>query len=207
MFRGSDLLPLGLALFVLSAAKSDEPAQPKAPALPSSGRGAFEVPRVKTGGQPLAQWFGDRFALALEVLGPNVPAERLRQIALAVVAQWAHETGRGRAEFNFNMGGWRARKTDPYFVARDVQTGAELFRWTAYGDLPNAVHDQLRRLHDRFSSAWALLLAEPNSSRWIEELGRKGYYVAPKGTSQAQHIQNYARAWATNRAELGALAA
>lgn len=205
MFRGSDLLPLGLALFVLSAAKSDEPA-PHTPALPS-GRGAFEVQRVKTGGQPLAQWFGERFALALEVLAPNVPADKLRQIALSVVAQWAHETGRGRAEFNFNLGGWRARKTDPYFVARDVQTGAELYRWTAYADLPNAVHDQLKRLHDRFSSAWALLLAEPNSSRWIEELGRKGYYVAPKGTSQAQHIQNYARAWATNRAELGALAA
>lgn len=209
MFRGSDLLPLGLALFVLSAAKSDEPAQPKAPALPS-GRGAFEVPRTKTGGQPLAQWFGERFRLAVEVLTPNVvnaTPEHVRQIALSVVAQWAHETGRGRAEFNFNLGGWRARKTDPYFVARDVQTGAELYRWTAYADLPNAVHDQLKRLHDRFASAWALLLAEPNSSRWIEELGRKGYYVAPKGTSQAQHIQNYARAWATNRAELGALAA
>jgi len=206
MFRGSDLLPLGLALFVLSAAKSDEPVPPKAPALPS-GRGAFEVARTKTGGQPLAQWFGDRFRLAVEVLGPNVPADKLRQIALSVVAQWAHETGRGRAEFNFNLGGWRARKSDPYFVARDVQTGAELYRWTAYADLPNAVHDQLKRLHDRFSSAWKLLLAEPNTSRWIEELGRKGYYVAPKGTTQAQHIQNYARAWATNRAELGALAA
>lgn len=198
MFRGSDLLPLGLALLLLSAAKSDEPPKPKTPALPS-GRGAFEVPRTKTGGQPLTQWFADRFALALEVLGPNVPPERLRQIALSVVSQWAHETGRGRAEFNFNLGGWRARKTDPYFVARDVQTGAELFRWTAYADLPNAVHDQLRRLHDRFPSAWALLLAEPNSSRWIEELGRKGYYTA--------NPANYARAWANNRAELGALAA
>ena len=206
MFRGSDLLPLGLALFVLQAAKSDEPQAPKTPALPS-GRGANEVPRTLTGGQPLAQWFAERFGLALEVLGPNVPADRLRAIALAVVAQWAHETGRGRAEFCFNMGGWRARKSDPYFVARDVLTGQEKFRWTAYPDLPNAVHDQLRRLHDRFPSAWALLVAQPNSSAWIEELGRKGYYVAPPGTSQAQHIQNYARAWAANRAELGVLAA
>ena len=206
MLRGSDLLPLGLALFVLAAAKSDEPPKPKTPALPP-GRGANEVPRVKTGGQPLREWFTDRFALALEVLGPNVPADRLRAIALAVVAQWAHETGRGRSEFNFNLGGWRARKSDPYFVARDVQTGAELFRWTAYADLPNAVHDQLKRLHDRFPSAWKLLLEQPNSSAWIEELGRKGYYVAPPGTSQAQHIRNYARAWANNRAELGGLAA
>jgi hypothetical protein len=65
--------------------------------------------------------------------------------------------------------------------------------------LPNAVHDQLRRLHDRFPSAWALLLAEPTSSRWVEELGRKGYYTDKPG--------NYARAWAANRAELGVLAA
>lgn len=206
MFRASDLLPLGLALFVMSAAKSDETPS-KTPVLPPSGRGAFEVQRTLTGGQPLTQWFNDRFGLALEVLAPNVPAERLRAIALAVVAQWAHETGRGKAEFNFNMGGWRARKTDPYFVARDVQTGRELYRWTAYPDLPNAVADQLRRLHDRFPSAWARLVAEPNTSGWIEELGRKGYYVAPPGTSQERHIQNYARAWAANRAELGVLAA
>ncbi len=79
-------------------------------------------------------------------------------------------------------------------------------RWTAYPDLPNAVHDQLRRLHDTFPSAWALLATEPNTSRWVEELGRKGYYVAPPGTTQAQHIQNYTRAWASNRAELGSLA-
>lgn len=157
-----------------------------------------EVPRVLTGGQPVQQWFAERFGLALEVLGPNVPPLLLRDIALSVVSQWAHETARGAAEFNFNLGGWRARQTDPYFVARD-SGGSEVFRWTAYGDLPNAVHDQLRRLHDRYPTAWALLLAEPNSSRWTEELGRRGYYTAKP--------ENYARAWATNRAELGALAA
>jgi hypothetical protein len=162
-----------------------------------------EVPRQLTGGQPLGQWFGDRFALAIEVLRPNVPLDKLTDIALSVLAQWAHETGRGKSEFNFNLGGWRARRSDAYFVARDVQTGKELFRWTAYADLPNAVHDQLRRLHDRFPSAWKLLVEQPTSSAWIEELGRRGYYVAPPGRTQAQHIQAYARAWASNRAELG----
>lgn len=192
-----DLLPL-LALLVLRNVPAPAAAAPAPRPLPAAPGGG-EVPRTKTGGQPLQQWFAERFALVLEVLGPNVPADRLRQIALSVMAQWAHETARGKSEFNFNLGGWRARKSDPFFVARDVMSGAELFRWTAYADLPNAVHDQLRRLHDRFPSAWKLLLAAPNTSAWIEELGRRGYYTA--------NPQNYARAWATNRAELGALAA
>lgn len=174
--------------------------------MPTPAAGSLEVPRVLTGGQPTAQWFRDRFRVALEVLGLNLPAAVVRDAALSVLAQWAHETGRGKSEFNFNMGGWRARKTDPYFSARDVQTGRELFRWTAYPDMPNAVQDQLRRLHDTFPSAWALLATEPNSSRWVEELGRKHYYVAPPGKTQEQHIKNYTAAWAANRAELAALA-
>jgi len=202
MPRVSDfaLMLLGLLLLRSSSASSSAPAPRSAPgAAPRLPGAGLEVPRVLTGGQALGQWFADRFGLALEVLRPNVPDQMLRPIALSVVAQWAHETGRGRAEFNFNLGGWRARKTDPYFVARDVQTGAELFRWTAYGDLPNAVADQLKRLHDTFPSAWALLMTEPNTSRWIEELGKRGYYTA--------NPLNYAHAWASNRAELGALAA
>jgi hypothetical protein len=145
-------------------------------------------------------WFNDRFGLALEnLVALSVPDLMLRQIALSLVAQWAHETGRGKAEFNFNLGGWRARKSDPFFVARDVQTGKELFRWTAYPNLEFAVTDQIKRLATTFPSAWALLLSQPGSSAWIEELGRKGYYTAKPA--------NYVRAWAANRAELGGLAA
>jgi len=208
MLRLSNALPLVLLGLLFS--RDSEPSSP-APAAPSPGAApagppGLEVARVLTGGQPLEQWFSDRFRVAVEVLALNLPADVVHDAALSVVAQWAHETGRGRSEFNFNMGGWRARKSDPYFVARDVQTGRELFRWTAYGDLPNAVHDQLRRLHDTFPTAWALLAKEPNTSRWVEELGRRGYYVHPPGTTQAQHILNYTRAWASNRAELQRLA-
>ena len=201
--RSSGMVPL--LLFGALLASSSSPKRELAPTMPATPGGpGNEVARVLTGGQPLGQWFGERFALALEVLRPNVPVDKLADIALSVVAQWAHETGRGKSEFNFNLGGWRARKKDPYFVARDVQTGRELFRWTAYADLPNAVHDQLKRIHDTFPSAWTLLLREPNTSRWIEELGRRGYYVAPPGRTQEQHIAAYTRAWAANRAELEA---
>jgi hypothetical protein len=186
------LWPLGLLLLIGGSS-------PTLPSSPTPTRGPGEVPRVLTG-SAMPDWFNERFGLALEALLPlGVPEIPLRQIALSIVAQWAHETGRGAAEFNFNLGGWRARKSDPYFVARDVQTGAELFRWTAYPDLPFAVTDQVNRLAKTFPSAWALLLASPGSSAWIEELGRRGYYTAKPS--------NYARAWAANRAELGGLAA
>ena len=313
--RAGNLAPLLLlGLFM----RSSGPSLPTPSA--SSDAPGLEVPRTLTGGQPFGQWFGDRFALALEVLRPNVPADKLTDIALSVVAQWAHETARGLSEFNFNLGGWHARPGEPFFSSRDQQTSAfpvdasgrpmfgdafgshrgtdifapvgtpvlaivagtvradndpkggqvaylrapdgasyyyahlreyvgtfpravqagevigtvgttgnaqgktphlhfevhpqgdhetinpfpiltalhqqpPVFRWTAYSDLPNALHDQLRRLHDRYPSAWALLVSEPNTSRWIEELGRKGYYTAKPA--------NYARAWAANRAELG----
>lgn len=190
-----ELLPL-LALFLLRNVPA--PATPPAPRpLPSTT--GTEIARTRTGGQPLPEWFGERFGLALEnLVAAGVPDVMVRPVALSLLAQWAHETARGKSEFNFNLGGWRARKSDPFFVARDVMSGAELFRWTAYPDLPTAVADQIARLASRFPSAWKLLLAQPNSSAWVEELGRRGYYTA--------NPQNYARAWAANRAELGVLA-
>lgn len=160
-----------------------------AAAAPSSSE--LEVPRVLTGNTSL--WLASRLQLALEVLQPNVPNNVYEDVALSIVAQWAHETKRGQAEFNFNLGGWKARPNEPYFVGDDAGVS---FHWTAYRDLPNAVADQLQRLHDRFPSSWALLVAQPKSSAWVEELGRNGYYQQRPG--------DYARAWAMHRAELSA---
>lgn len=180
----------GLVLLALMLRNSN----PGTPAPPVAAS-ANEVARTPTGNTP--SWFADRYALAVEVLTPNVPAAVLRDVALSVVAQWAHETARGKSEFNFNLGGWMARKGEPYFTARDVLGAPGVRKWRAFRDLPNAVAQQLEALHDRFPSAWAKLVAQPTSSAWVEELGRKGYY---EGTPAA-----YARAWAMNRAELGRL--
>lgn len=180
----------GLVLLALML-RNSSPGTPAPPVAAS----ANEVARTPTGNTP--SWFADRYALALEVLTPNVPAAVLRDVTLSVVAQWAHETARGKSEFNFNLGGWMARKGEPYFTARDVLGAPGVRKWRAFRDLPNAVAQQLEALHDRFPSAWAKLVAQPTSSAWVEELGRKGYY---EGTPAA-----YARAWAMNRAELGRL--
>lgn len=150
-------------------------------------------PMVPTGRTPT--WFADRYLLAVEVLAPNVPADKVADVALSLVAQWAHETGRGQHEYCYNLGGWHAQGREPYYAAKDNLTaGGRIYHWRAWDDLPNAVAHQIQRLHDRFPSAWRLLLAQPTASTWVEELGRKGYYTAnPKG---------YAQAWAMHRLEL-----
>lgn len=184
--RSKSVLWLGaLALLALAAMKPN-PAQA---AMPDGLKRAM----VPTGRTP--SWFSDRYLLAVEVLGPNVPADKLADIALSVLAQWAHETGRGQHEYCFNLGGWHARNKEPYYEARDnLSPTKQVYRWRAWNDLPNAVAQQLERLHNVFPSAWRLLLEQPTSSGWVEELGRKGYYTAsPKA---------YAQAWAMHRHEL-----
>lgn len=169
-----------------------------APTPPTGMTSAIEVPRVQTGGTDQTEWARSRYQLLLSMIrqsGYVFDDDLAADIALSLLAQWAHETGRGSAEYNYNLGGWRARKGDTYFTARDVQTpNSPLFRWTAYPDLNAAMADQVMRLVKTFPSAAKLLIDEPKSSRWVEELGRKGYYGA--------NPQAYARAWAMNRAEL-----
>lgn len=186
-----------LVLLARSSSRTDA----RGPGLPSTGDGS-QVPPVKTGDADSATWFRRRMALAIAVLRglePPVPDDLLDRVALSIVAQWAHETAIGKAEYNFNLGGWTARKNDNFHAARDRLSGKEGFRWTAYPSLPVAVEDQIKRLIVGYPSSWALLVAHPESSAWIEQLGRSGYYTAP--------IPDYARAWATRRAELGRLLA
>lgn len=150
---------------------------------------------MRTGEDNVIEWRRRRLALAIASLRGMVPDALLDRVALSIVAQWAHETARGRSEFNNNLGGWRARKGEQFFTARDVQSGDEIFRWSSYPDLPTGVQDQIQRLASRFPSAFALLVENPESSAWVEELGRKGYYEADP--------RIYARVWATHRTELG----
>jgi hypothetical protein len=125
----------------------------------------------------------------------NIPEATVHEMALSLLAQWAHETARGTAEFCFNLGGWRAWKGEPFFTARDAQTpGSPLYRWTAFPDLNTAMRKQIDRLIHVFPTAWALLLSEPTTSRFVEELGRKGYYGAKPST--------YVQAWAMHRVEI-----
>lgn len=165
-----------------------------------TGSTGQQKPLTRTGEASTVEWARRRLALLLasfQTLEPPLRGELADRVGLSLLAQWAHETARGRAEFNFNLGGWTARKGDDFHTATDRLSGKPGFRWTAYSDLPTAIEDQLRRLILTYPSAWALLVAEPESSSWVEELGRRGYYTARPA--------DYARAWAMQRLELKTL--
>ena len=190
------LAPLFLLLF---GGKGGSPSGSFPASTPPTGMTtSMEVPRIRTGGDNQTEWARSRYQMLLGMIrasGYVFDDQLAAEIALSMLPQWPHETGRGSPEFNYNLGGWRARKGDTYFTARDVQTpGSAIVRWTAYPDLQTGMADQVMRLVKTFPSAAKLLLDEPKSSRWVEELGRRGYYTA--------NPQGYARAWAMNRAEL-----
>jgi hypothetical protein len=191
---GSTLLGLLLVYFVASKSQGRQPTarSRRASTLPvGTGR---EVPIKRTGEDTFEAWVRHRMALAVVTLAAlEPPVEKIDDVAIALLAQWAHETAKGRAEFNFNLGGWTARTGDDFHTANDRLTGSR-FHWTAYPDLPTAVDDQIKRLIVGFPSAWALLLAAPLSSEWIEELGRAGYFTADP--------TDYARAWQALDAEV-----
>ena len=189
---------LGLVLLLLFASKAQgrsAPAGQRRTSTPPVGTGR-QLPLERTGGDDFALWARERLALAvvdLASLEPPVDPTRIDDVAIAIVAQWAHETAKGRAEFNYNLGGWTARSGDDFHAATDRLSG-RAFRWTAYPDLPTAVEDQIKRLAVGFPGAWALLLADPTSDAWIRELGRANYYTASP--------DDYARAWASLAQEI-----
>jgi hypothetical protein len=192
----NSLWPLAL-LFLGKSSSAGSPALANTP-KPTGATVANEVPRVQTGGNDRKVWAIMRYETLLYLIqlsGYVAEPDRQKDIALSLLAQWAHECARGKNEFNYNMGGWMARKGDVYFTARDVQSGtATVHRWTAYPDLNTGMLDQIQRLFQTFPSAAKLLMEQPKNSRWVEELGKRGYYSALPS--------QYARAWAMNRAEL-----
>lgn len=182
MGRGSSLLGLLLVFLVASKEQGRQPARSGArvrTTTPPVGTGT-QRPLVRTGEDDFATWVTHRMALVvvtLAALEPPVDPANIDDVASALVAQWAHETDKGRAEFNYNLGGWTARAGDDFHAATDRLTG-KAFRWTAYPDLPTAVDDQIKRLAVGYPRAWALLLASPRSSDWVLELGARGYFTA-----------------------------
>jgi hypothetical protein len=170
-------------------------AAPPAPPAPSS---AARVAPTRTGGETPAEWARSRLAAAqawLLRMGIATP-EHAREVATSLVAQWAHETGNGKSEYNFNLGGWLASGNRPFHVLRNATTG-ELMRWEAFPDLDTSIAQHIERLRSRprYARAFRALLELPTSPAWIHELGRAGYY----GSGDRDV---YARAWQAHRRAL-----
>jgi hypothetical protein len=186
-----------VGLFALLALSSDSKQQGHGQGAPPGGASGSgrEVTRLRTGDATESAWRQIRLPILVGTLSEL--GDLAGRVALSILAQWAHETNRGTHEFNYNLGGWHARRGEDYFTARDVQEGPALVHWSAYTDLPVAIRDQVRRLKAGFPSAWSLLVGSPESSAWVERLGKLGYYSSSPAA--------YATAWAMHRAELGAM--
>ena len=149
---------IGLVVLLLLASKAQARTAPTGRtglSTPPVGNGR-QVPLERTGGDDFTTWARERLALAvidLATFDPPVEPSKIDDVAIAIVAQWAHETAKGRAEFNYNLGGWTARSGDDFHAATDRLSG-KAFRWTAYPDLPTAVEDQIKRLVLGFPKVW-----------------------------------------------------
>jgi hypothetical protein len=165
------------------------------------------IPKVLTGrtleGQPIDAegWARSRYAAVLGTLTRRsheakdyVEVEDLPAIARALVAQWAHESGRGSHEYCFNLGGWHATKSEPCFASTDAGVPT---RFRAWGDLDTSTNDHVSRLVNKFRRAVAALIEDPDSDRWVRVLREQGYYTAP--------VEQYAGGWRAQHAWLRSL--
>lgn len=156
------------------------------------------VSPVRTGRQgiPDAQhWAFDRTQQTQEVLdsmgwpekvSPGVASLKNRQVAEALVAQWAVESARGKSEWNYNLGGWKAAAHVVCVILKNGTTGKRE-RWEAWPDVYSSILAHVQRIQKKWPAAAQALAADPSSSLWVKLLGRGGYY--------GENVDAYAKAW------------
>lgn len=171
----------------------------------STPAGGVEPVRTGRQGIPDAETWGQtRVSQTLDVIRqgfPQLSADKAKQIAISLVAQWAVETGRGKSEWNYNLGGWRwsKRYNRPWALIRNGTTGA-MERWDTWPDVFSSIREHGQRLHERFPKALEALVADPESDDWIRELAKGGYFGRDE-------LAGYLAGWRDNREWLAPLAA
>lgn len=150
------------------------------------------IPAVRTGPNSREEWMRSR----LEALqGAGVTGD----VALAILAHWAHETGFGVGEFNYNLGNLGAfspaQLQHPLPQAGGPDAGNPT-HFQAYRSLSEGVAAYLKLLRGSlYHVCESILTADPSTDAWIRCLGAHGYYSPPKGVSMAVHTERYAGAY------------
>lgn len=137
-------------------------------------------------------WTRARLAQLRETLDAHRwPADESKRdaVARALLSQWAIESGFGKSEWNYNLGGWKAGKSRPAVLLRNGTTGKRE-RWEAWPTVHASMADHVERLRTRWPKVAAMLEADPSSTAWVEALGRGGYYEEPP----AEYARSVARA-------------
>jgi hypothetical protein len=169
----------------------------KGSASSSAGMKGSKLGKPSTPGLPVSQWAKTRFQAAYKYLlsqGFNNESDvaNASQMALSALAHWANETGSGKYEFGFNIGGRHARQSDPkYWSGSDAGNAAN---FPIFASLEDAVRDYFQLVAKGYPSAWELLKEHPTQSDWYEQLGHSGYYGGDPDAA--------ANVWATLRGNL-----
>jgi hypothetical protein len=169
------LVPLAAlaALAYLATSQSAGSPTPVQPGGTSSTHGRALVQTRHTGGTDAHAWTRTRVAAAQQVLAAQgYDAATARRLAVALVAQWARETGWGRAEFNYAVGNIKASNWQG-----DYHRLSDGSYYRAYPTLNEGVADAIR-LHrsGRYREAWEYLVAHADPVGWYDRIMRAGYH-------------------------------
>lgn len=134
-----------------------------------------EVPLQLTGGTDRTAWTRSRYAAALAALPPDTFGRE--RAAADMTAQWALETGWGRAERNFNVGNVRAfSDVPPFYLYRGL-------RWRAFASLSEAVAVTVALYQSaRYADAWTRV---GEGRPWFDAVLRAGWTDwTPEGSDE-----------------------
>ena len=189
------IIVLGVGAVLLLAGSAS--AASSAKVTSSHGASATKGARFNTGPGSVKDWAKTRFQAAYKYLlsqgftNAN-PEANASQMALSALAHWANETGSGKNEYGYNLGGRHARPSDAKYW---TNTGAgDKADFPIFDSLDAAVKDYFELVSKGYTKAWELLKAHPTESDWYEQLGRSGYYGGDPASA--------GRTWATLRANL-----
>jgi hypothetical protein len=127
-------------------------------------------------------------------------------VALAILAHWAHETGFGAGEWNYNVGNIGA--FSPKVLQHPLpQAGGPAAgnptHFRAYRSLAEGAASYLALLRGSlYAGCYGILQASPLTDSWVRCLGQHGYYKPPNGMTLTTHIEHYAAAYRRVLAEI-----
>lgn len=169
----SPALLLGLGAVVLAASSASGAAAPPRTAGGGSTHGRAEVPARQTGGRDAHAWTRSRYAAAVAALRAlGLDDATARRVAIALVAQWARETGWGRAEWGFNVGNVKASNW-----AGDYHRLSDGSYYRSHATLEDGVRDAIN-LHrsSRYRDAFNYLVSSGDPVGWYDRIMRAGYH-------------------------------
>ncbi len=170
-----------------AASPAPAPAAPPSPASPAGG-GAGPA-RLSPAVTPVTP--SEMLASLERAWKALFGQEPSRESLLVVLAQWALETGRGRAMHAYNVGNIKSVEGDghdyTYFACNEVLHGKVVWfypdaagcRFRAYRALDLGVADYLATVHARYSGAWSAVIAG-SPAQFAHLLKAERYYTAPE---------------------------